>query len=135
MAEVDLNPAIRERIDVLRNQNVLVDVLESELTTGAIDGIRQGFGRRPRNPTRTFDTSDEDRARIIEWLLQLPLSGEQRVLVFWPQYLAGVGMRFGDFARHYDNLWFPSADDLFVTDDRGSWLLRLDHEEIFALYC
>jgi hypothetical protein len=58
----------------------------------------------------------------------LPI-GDDWVEVVWPFERAGVRMRFRDFVRYYDDLWYPSSDDLLITNSTKTWLLEVNHEE------
>src|SRR5487761_1378767 len=39
------------------------------------------------------------------------------------------------FLEHFDDLWFPGADDVFVSDSRRQFVLFLDPKEHIAVWC
>lgn len=41
-------------------------------------------------------------------------------------------MAFRAFVHHYDDLWYPARDDLWVTDLAMAWFLELNHEEVLT---
>ncbi len=83
--------------------------------------------------TTTFDASDADRDEVIAWMKSLNL-GNPVVEVFWLADRAGLAMRLDDFIEHYDDLWFPSADDVCIADAAREWMLEIDHEEKLTLH-
>jgi len=132
--EVDSDPAVRTRLAPLREHGLVVDLLEPGVALDLFQDLRQRFFEPAFEAAHTLDAGDESRDEIITWLRGLPISPELRVIVCWPHYRAAVRLRFGDVARHYDDLWYPSADDVWITDERTSWLLQLDHEERLAFW-
>ncbi len=100
----------------------------------AIDHARSQLGRVasgthvPGSRVEPFDIADLEPAGVQAMLARLPVE-EEWVDVIWPYERAGVEMRYADFVRHYDELWFPSSDDVLVMTDRRDWVLELDHEE------
>jgi hypothetical protein len=67
--------------------------------------------------------------QVRAFLTNLPIP-EEWVRVVWPYERKGVRMRYLDFVRHYDSLWYPSRDDVWLTSEQQGWFLELDHEEI-----
>jgi hypothetical protein len=67
------------------------------------------------------DAADATRARLKEHAGEL---GE-RVCVLWPLDAFAVEMALADFADHFDELWFPASDDV--------WLLSLHHRRFVTL--
>jgi hypothetical protein len=57
-----------------------------------------------------------------------------QVTVAWPAEATAMRMRFDQFADHFDDLWYPSQDDVVVVAERvgAVEILLLDHEEKFA---
>jgi hypothetical protein len=106
--------------------------MEPQATTVAVDEVRRVFLRSHRLSNRVLEAADIPRGAIIEWLDQLPLAADQYVSVIWPHYGTGVRLQYGIFTNRYDDLWYPSADDVWVTDDLRSWLIEVSHEERLA---
>src|SRR5258706_11424678 len=72
-------------------------------------------------------TGDQVRALLSDF----PIEDEWVELV-WPYENEGARMRYVDVVRYYDDLWFPSRDNLWITSERRTWLLAIDHEEAVA---
>jgi hypothetical protein len=80
-----------------------------------------------------FDASDAEKPEILAWFDSLKLPADT-VQVYWPYDAEGVSMALKDFFQTYDDLWFPSADDVWVIGPGGRYLLELHHEERFSLW-
>jgi hypothetical protein len=126
--------ALDLRFDVLRRANVPLAPVPEGAVAIEVEEIRRHVLEPGLIATRTLDASDKDRDVVIDWLKNLPVPLDERVLVLWPHYRAGIQVAYGVFSDYYDDLWFPSADDLWVVGSMRSWLLQLDHEESFAYF-
>src|SRR5262249_28890113 len=56
------------------------------------------------------------------------------VTLLWLSDRYGIVISFTDFVRYYDDLWFPSRDDLWITNESFDWLIELNHEETLTLF-
>ncbi|GGN99581.1 hypothetical protein GCM10010112_93550 [Actinoplanes lobatus] len=72
-------------------------------------------------------TDDEVRA----WLRSLPVDADSVIRIDWARDGIGAELPFSVFAQHFDDLWYPSSDDVVVLTPDGA-LLYLDHEERFS---
>ncbi len=54
-----------------------------------------------------------------------PLS---EVYVNWHRYDDIDRMRLADLARNFDDVWYPSSDDLDILDETLTWILSVSHE-------
>jgi hypothetical protein len=45
----------------------------------------------------------------------------------WYQYDQVDEMRFDDLADHFDDIWYPSSDDIDLFDDAMNWIVTIDH--------
>ena len=52
----------------------------------------------------------------------------------WPWNREAIEVAARDFIQHYDDLWYPSSDDVWITNDRTDWLIELNHEEMARLW-
>lgn len=132
--DLKINMAVDQKLEALRRANVVFSLMPQAAASLEIDGARQRLMTPHMPPTHVLDTSNEGPATVTRWLHQLPLRDAIGVFVLWPHYTAGIEMNYRDFNDHYDDLWFPSADDVWVIDKGKSWLLQLDHEEMFSLF-
>jgi hypothetical protein len=129
-----LHPGLHERLAELAQLEVWLDVMTPPWTSAALDAIRGVYLGPLRNPARTLDACDAPRERVIEWLAGLPIPKHDRIVVIWPACRAAVALHYEDFVQHYDDLWYPSADDVWVTDYCRSWWLEVSHEETLAFF-
>jgi len=67
------------------------------------------------------DDPDATRAHLKEFRDRL---GE-RVCALWPFEAFAVEINLADFAEHFDDLWYPASDDV--------WLLSLDHRRFVTI--
>jgi hypothetical protein len=83
--------------------------------------------------TLEMDFSSSVPKDISDWLSKLEIS-EQEILVYWLSSKEGLQISCQDFLMNYDELWYPGADDVLVTNQQKAWILKLHHEEIFSFY-
>lgn len=98
--------------------------------------IAQIVNNGPSGPTadKTRDVSETAREDIIAWLAEVGRP-DARVRAYWISLGEGIEMFFSDFLEHYDDLWYPGADDVYVCDISGQFAIFLDHEERIAIWC
>ena len=77
--------------------------------------------------------SSHEPETVRRWLGELPIK-EEVVYIYFVSDKQGIRLSFNLFIKHYDDLWFPSSDDVWITNKSLSWLLELDHEEVFTYY-
>ena len=70
--------------------------------------------------------------QVKEWLSQSDIQGV--VSLVWIDFGEGVNVDFKDFIHHYDDLWYPSSDNLVILSLDGQRALTLSHEEILCRY-
>jgi hypothetical protein len=80
------------------------------------------------------DVSDDDRQAVVDWVQALDLPAMDWVNVFWIADREGVSMSLNNFIQHYDDLWYPAADDVWICPSSGEWVLEFSHEEEVSLY-
>lgn len=69
------------------------------------------------------DSSEDAKA----WLRGLPISPETRVMWIWPADRHGIEA----LVPCLEELWRPSADDVWIVPCEGRGWVELDHEEVF----
>jgi hypothetical protein len=69
---------------------------------------------------------------IRDWLKKLDIQG--LVTVIWLFEREGIEIDYAIFAQFYDDLWYPSGDDVWVISEDGSRVVQIDHEELFYFY-
>jgi hypothetical protein len=126
----EIDPAIASRLEELQRLHVRFAVQTRDEALELIATMR--VMSRDRQPVRQFDTTDAEREAVVAWLSSMRVDAEDEVLLVWPACSSGVRLRYADLANNYDALWYPSSDDVWVTDTQRRWLLELDHEEVFS---
>jgi len=76
--------------------------------------------------------ADVDSIGISNWLAHLPVDLDNNVVVIWLGDRSAATMAYRAFVQHYEELWYPGADDVWVYGEKDHWLLEIDHEERFA---
>ena len=79
-----------------------------------------------------LDSGDLTRDEVVQWLKSHGICGP--VDAIWISAKEGIRLDASTFFEHYDDLWFPAADDIVVSSRDGAWLLYLGHEEDFVLW-
>lgn len=65
-------------------------------------------------------------------LSQVPL-GRQVVEVVWPFDRVAFRIDYADIVRHYDDLWYPSRDDVWILSPDRTNVVGIDHEEVVLI--
>jgi hypothetical protein len=74
------------------------------------------------------DDGDEEARRVRKWLYGRGVPLKHRVFLSWSVTEAAV-TTWRMVVKYWDDLWYPSSDDLAVFDESLSWALFLWHEE------
>jgi hypothetical protein len=53
---------------------------------------------------------------------------QEHVYIDWHRFDAIDRMAFADLARCFDDIWYPSSDDITLFDDTFSWVVFVHHE-------
>ncbi len=69
---------------------------------------------------------------VKEFLFSLEVPNDEAVWLIWLVDGAGISILFRDVVQYYDDLWYPSSDDVWVVEESLSWLLEFDHEEFIT---
>lgn len=108
------------------------DPLSKTAAVNNISAVRQRLRAAARD-VAALDTSEMGRDGVSKWLLSLSIDPRTTVVLLWPSDRVGAHIRYDEFAKNYDELWFPSTDDVWLLDPASDWILELDHEELFTL--
>jgi hypothetical protein len=74
--------------------------------------------------------ADKDPDEIRELLREYRARLGERVCLIWRFDHGGVIVSYDDFCERYDDLWYPSSDDVYVISSVRRRFLIIDHEEI-----
>jgi hypothetical protein len=58
---------------------------------------------------------------------ELDLKPQQHIYINWDRLVTVDRMKFADLSKHFNDIWYPSADDIEVFDDSLSWILFVHH--------
>lgn len=109
-------------------------VLAAQEVKAAVSLFRTIASSSKRHRVVERSMADAKPQEVREWLHALPIASETEVVVLWPAESRGISLRFERFVVAYDDLWRPSADDVWVGQRSGEWFLELDHEEKFRFF-
>ena len=73
--------------------------------------------------------SRESKPKIIRKLLALGFPLDARFHAVWSDAEDGVSVRAGLAFEHYDDLWYPSKEDLWLVLEDRSGVIEFHHEE------
>lgn len=72
--------------------------------------------------------ADEASFDIAEALRVEGIRPRPDVYVNWYRFDEIDRMRFDDLAQNFDDVWYPTSDDIDIFDSSFSWILSIDHE-------
>ena len=84
---------------------------------------------RLRGHTQRIDIAQAEPEEVRGILRSLEVPPDKMVACIWFSGLDGITLCYADFVAHYDDLWYPSSDDVLVMDRTYSWFLVIDHGE------
>ncbi|MGE0549545.1 MAG: hypothetical protein AB7R00_20935 [Kofleriaceae bacterium] len=113
----------------LRARVAAIPALAGKYAELSVDEL-EALGRRAIAAScvacHALENLDNEGVRAV--LRSSSIAGEQLVAIVWASYRFGITLPFELFAAWFDDLWFPSAEDVIVAVD-GEVRLILDHEE------
>lgn len=128
---------IKMRLDALEDLSEKVEYLSEnkikELSEKA--SKRFGFSRGKLHPARTatiqeLNLYEEDEESVRIFLESLVIPEDENIYLLWIVENTGITIKYGEFVDHFDDLWYPASDDIWVMNDNLEWLLQISHEEI-----
>ncbi len=104
---------------------------EAERRFGAVHSVVERSRARRQ---ATLDAEDSEPEEVRAWLSGVGVPPDAEVIVLWPFDRVGTRMAYQSFVDNYDDLWYPSSDDVVVYRETGDELnvIVLDHEEELA---
>jgi hypothetical protein len=67
---------------------------------------------------------DFNMVSIVERLGITPL---EKIYINWGKFEEIDQMSFIEFSAHFDDIWYPSADDIDLFDNSFSWIVSITH--------
>jgi hypothetical protein len=128
---VEERVAVKSKLHELKGLGVAAEEIGSAEATAQFARLRS---LKPiLKLVQEFDAGEHVRGEVVRWLLSLPVDLSTTVTVIWPADAVGATLQYRDFAHHFDVLWYPSSDDVWVfAPQTDAWLLELNHEEVFS---
>lgn len=99
-------------------------------------GLRPILGESiPREyaEVREFDGRDTGVSAIADWL-HAQINVDEQVRTIWLADRAGILISLSDFLQFFDQLWYPSSDDMIVESNSNIFVIVIDHEEQVRLF-
>lgn len=73
-----------------------------------------------------IDIDDKQNFNIKNILNDIGIE-KKEVLINWFRFDNIDRMALDDLSRYFDDIWFPSADDIEIFDESCSWILSVNH--------
>ena len=74
-----------------------------------------------------FNAQDKD-FNLIAVLDNLEIRPQPNVFVNWYRFDKVDQIRLADLAQYFDDIWYPSSDDIDIFDEDLSWILSVSHD-------
>ncbi len=132
-----MNSALASRVKLLESLGVEIEASElgcEALVTHAVIAKLFPEGKDADEGTISFDVSSLGLDEIRYRLREVELEQESMIEIVYPALRQGLTMRWRDFVRYYDDLWYPGVDDVIVIQRGGLVFLSLSHEEYLTLF-
>ena len=59
---------------------------------------------------------------------RLNIQPNEKIYINWYQFDDIDEMRFDDLNKYFDDIWYPSSDDIDIFDSTFSWFLCISHD-------
>jgi hypothetical protein len=130
-----MNTILIYRLNKIPQLYGLYDFLTKDCVTTELQIIRSEImGSKSKYQRKSISISENNPDDVREYLLGLPIGKDIKINLFWVSINAGISLSFYNFVINYDELWYPSSDDVWLTDKDHSFLLCIDHEENISYY-
>jgi hypothetical protein len=123
--------AVTQRIASLPSVEASATILDVEEVTAFINGVDmiRSTGRLVEQNDISHTDRDAVQSLLSSWLAQ-----SERCTVVWPWDRVGCELDSNEFIAHYDDLWYPSSDDMWIGWKGSELLIQLNHEEVAELW-
>jgi hypothetical protein len=108
--------------------------INHEELSSCIEKIKKDFENNKVEIIQEINIADLDQLEIQTFLQTLPF-GNERTLVIWVFESFGIQLPFNLFCKYFDELWFPSSDDIWICDTQHLYRVEISHEEKITLAC
>lgn len=124
--------------DVIRRRIEGIPTIHARILTEAeyrqhLARVRVKFFPFTASDSRCTDISDAPPSAVRQLMADWGLATEGEVYALWPAERCGIALYGAQFVDHYDDLWYPSSDDVWIVPSSYSKLINLTHEEEVCL--
>jgi hypothetical protein len=74
-----------------------------------------------------------DRFDLINTLTDLGIEPNGKLFINWDRFEKIDVFDIDDVDRYFNNMWFPSSDDIDLFDDGLSWILSVRHDGCISI--
>jgi hypothetical protein len=71
--------------------------------------------------------AEDDDFHLQETMVRVGITPQKTVYVNWYRYDEIDEMHFAELAKYFDDIWYPSSDDIDLFDSTFSWLVEIPH--------
>ena len=71
--------------------------------------------------------ADADSFSLLDILRRLGISPQPEIFINWYRFDQIDRMKLDDLADFFQNIWYPSADDVDIFDSTLSWIVSVTH--------
>ena len=118
---------LQKRINSLPTVQARV-LTEAEYAEHA-DRIIETFFPFSASDSTCRDITDDSPSDVRRLLTEWGLTAESEVRALWPYEDSGIVISGRQFVEHYDDLWYPSGDDVWIVLRDYTMLIYITHEE------
>lgn len=80
------------------------------------------------------DTNAEDKGFCLSNVLfHEHIKPNEWIYLNWYRYDQIDKMKFSELEKYFDDIWYPSSDDLDIFDDSYAWILSIRHDGVLSL--
>jgi hypothetical protein len=93
---------------------------------GPLELVRQLHAQTSSHLGEVPREGQPDLRALLEGVV--PLGRPHRVFVNWYRFDDIDSLELDDLSRHFDDIWYPSVDDIEVFDESCRWFLSVSHD-------
>lgn len=72
--------------------------------------------------------AEDENFKFFDVLKNLQIKAENHLYINWDNFQMIDEFRSEDFYKYFDDIWFPSADDIDIFDSQINWIISIRHD-------
>lgn len=92
-------------------------------SSGNLELLKSVYSRASKIEFNALDEGFE----LKKVFQSIDLEQEEYVYINWYRFDNIDQMRFDDLNKYFDDVWYPSSDDISIFDSKFSWILFISH--------